>query len=61
MKTITLRLPERPTRYQIAKALADRDDLEKPYVHPKIPDMEYPTARAWRPTGVWGFISQILP
>lgn len=51
----------RPTAFEVARTLANRDDAIKPYSPPVVPDLKYPTSKDWSPTSVVAFIRSFAP
>lgn len=62
MKHTNFSLIARPTAYEVARGLANRDDAIKPYVPVAIPKMVYPKvkARNWGPTATFIFLKAVL-
>lgn len=51
----------RPTAYEVARTLANRDDALKPYVPVQIPKMKYyDKVVKWTPTATFVFLKNIL-
>lgn len=50
----------RATPYEVAKALANRDDAVKPYKPVEIPQMKYPQLEL-TPTAVWALVRGFAP
>lgn len=50
----------RATPFEVARALANRDDAMRPYQRAEIPKMEYPKLKM-SPTAIWAFIRSFAP
>lgn len=63
MKTRNFDTLARPTDYEAAKMLMDREDSMKPFIPYVIPKMEYheETVKNWTLTSIYGLARTFLP